>query len=310
MLRGQLQQSLGRFREAVASVTVVLNSQPDLTVAYLCRGIASMALYKFPDAEMDFTLLLEQNEQLADAWLQRNFARQGQKNFEGALADLTKAISLRPNSNRYHLARARLLENMKRPEEAAADYQAARELIPVSLEDRVARASALVAVDPEAALKELEAAESLFGHRARVLQSMAHVLSEQLHREAEEIAALDRLLAAQPNYPKALAGRGVLLARAGKIEPALADIAELAVDVKELPPELMFQVASALSLCSDAKPELRPQAFRWLTWAIAGGYGLNRLESDPDLEPLRNDPDFATLRRTAILLGGRRAASE
>lgn len=310
MLRGQLQQSLGRFREAVASMTVVLNAYPDLTAALLCRGIASISMYNFAAAEKDFTQLLEQNEQMADAWLQRNFARQGQKNYEGALSDVTQAISLRPHSNRYHLTRARLLENMKRPQEAAADYQAARELIPIFLEDRIARASAMIAVDAEAALRELEVAETLYGRPTRVLQTMAHVLSEELGRNTEAITVLDRLIDVQPNYPKALAGRAVLLARTGKIKPALEDIAALSVSVKEMPAEQLFIAASALSLCSEARPDLKPQAFRWLTWALARGYGLNRLDSDPDLEPLRNDPDFVTLRRTAILLGARRTASE
>ena len=310
MLRGQLQHSLGRFREAVASLSIVLNSHPKLAPALLCRGVAAIALFQFEDAERDFTALLEQNEQLADAWLHRNFARQGLRNYEGALSDLTQAISLRPNSNRYYLTRARLLEKMQRSQDATADFKAARELVPVELEDRIACASVLIAVDAEAALRELQTAEQLFGARPRVLQSMAHVLSEQLHREPEAIAVLDRLLKVHANYHKALAGRAVLLARAGQIEPALEDLRKLLPERDKLPAELMFQIASAFSLCSEAQPQLRPQAFRWLTRALAGGYGFSRLESDPDLAPLRNDPEFDTLRRTAILLEGRRIESE
>ena len=310
MLRGQLQHSLGRFREAVASLSIVLNSYPNLAPALLCRGISETAIFQFTEAERDFTALLEQDDQFADAWLHRNFARQGLGNFDGALSDLAKAISLRPNSNRYYLTRARLLEKMQLPEEAAADFRTARELVPLALEDRIAFASVMIAVDAERALSELQRAEKLFGPRVRILQTMAHVLSEHLKRESEAITVLDRLLTSQPNYPKALAGRAVLLARAGKIELAIEDLKKLLPEKVKLPPELMFQVASAFSLCSDFRPQLRPQAFRWLTWALAGGYGASRLESDPDLAPLRNDPEFATLRRTAILLEGRPMDSE
>jgi hypothetical protein len=134
---------------------------------------------------------------------------------------------------------------------------------------------------------------------------MAHVLSEQLHREPESLAVLDRLIAAYPRHQKAIAGRAVLHARAGNIEKSLADIRMLLETPPALTGELMFQVASAWSICSKTQPQLRPQAWRWLSRAIAAGYGSTLLETDPDLEPLRGDREFATVRSIAWLLEGK-----
>jgi tetratricopeptide (TPR) repeat protein len=310
MIRGLLQHSLGRFREAISAFSVILTEHPDETNARLCRGLCYVRLSRHEAAEQDFSLLIAQRPELADAWLQRNFARQGLKNFDGALQDIDKAIALRPTSNRFLLTRARLYERLKRIPESEADLRNAREIPAESLEDQVAQASALMTIQPEAALAVLQRAEQLYGPQPRVLQTMAHVLSERLGRGSDSLEVLNRLLAANPLHQKALAGRAVLHARAGKTDEAIRDIGLLAAAPQALSSDLMFQVACAWSLCSQTQEQLRPQAWRWLTKAIALGYGADLLDTDPDLEPLREDPEFAVIRRTAWLLEGKTKDSD
>ncbi len=310
MLRGQLQHRLGQFREAAAAFSIILNEQPDFEPALLCRGISLLARGNYSEAEKDFSRAIENNPKLVDARIHRCIVRQSDEDFDGALADLAKALELRPKSNRCFLIRARLYQKLNRTAEAEADLEQARLLPAESSEDRLARASALVAVDPKAALSELETAEKLFGPQTAVLQSMAHVLSEHLQQQEQSLAALNRLLERRPNYQKALAGRAVLHARAGNTEAAIADIRNLLATPRSLSGDLMFQVASAWSLCSKNQPDLRTQAWKWLARAIVAGYGANLLDSDPDLEPLRDDPEFVTIRRTAWLLEGRKPAHD
>jgi hypothetical protein len=102
----------------------------------------------------------------------------------------------------------------------------------------------------------------------------------------------------------------VLHARLGNGEQSLADIQSLLSARQPISGELMFQVASAYSLCSKNRPELRQQALRWLMRAIASGYGAAKLDTDPDLAPLREDAEFAVIRRTAWLLQGKKISSD
>jgi tetratricopeptide (TPR) repeat protein len=310
MLRGLLLHSLGRFREASSAFSVILSENPQHENARLSRGLCLLNLGRHREAERDFSAIIETNPQLSEAWLRRNFARQGLNDFDGAIADLSKAIELRPDSSRNYLSRARLYERLKRTVEAEADLKKAKELPAEDVEDRVARASALMMDNPEMALAAIKTAEQHFGPQPRILQTMAHILAERLGREAESLEVLNRLIAAYPSYQKALAGRAVLHARAGNSEGAIADISQLAKTQQSLSADLMFQVACAWSLCSQTQEQLRPQAWRWLTKAIVAGYGADLLDTDPDLEPLREDPEFAVIRRTAWLLEGKTKDSD
>lgn len=310
MLRGQLQHRLGNFREATAAFSIILNEQPDFEPALLCRGISLLARGIKDEAEQDFSRAIDNNPALADAFIHRCFVRQAANKLDKALEDVGKAIELRPHSNRCFLIRARIHQKLNRTAEANADFAQARLLPAESSEDRLARASALVSVDPKAALAELEIAEQLFGPQTQILQSMAHVLSEHLQKPEESLAALNRLLERRPNYNKALAGRAVLSARAGDIKAAVADIKKLESKSSSLSGDLKFQVASAWSMCSKDRPDLRIEAWKWLARAIADGYGSTLLDTDPDLEPLREDQEFATIRRTAWLLEGKKPAHD
>jgi serine/threonine protein kinase/Flp pilus assembly protein TadD len=310
LFRGHLHHRLGQFREAAAAFSVILNELPSLEPALLCRGVSLLAQGRYAEADLDFTAALEENPRLTEAWLQRNFARQQEGRFDAALADVSEAIQLQPNSVRCYVIRARIYEKLNKPELAEADFNQARRLPATSLEDSVARASAWIAVDPKVALEELQSAEERFGPRTRTLQTMVRVLSEQLHRETDALGVLDRLLRVYPTFQKALTGRAVLHARLGNAEQSLADIEAVVRTRQPIPGELMFQVASAYSLCSKDRPELRQQALHWLVRAIASGYGAAKLDTDPDLAPLREDPEFAVIRRTAWLLQGKRIPSD
>ena len=69
--------------------------------------------------------------------------------------------------------------------------------------------------------------------------------------------------------------------------------------------QINYQIACALALVSESQPELQQEALVWLARAVAGGYGGDLLDTDPDLQPIRTLLDFQMIRRTAKILAGR-----
>jgi hypothetical protein len=60
-------------------------------------------------------------------------------------------------------------------------------------------------------------------------------------------------------------------------------------------PATLYQVAGVYALTFKQHPEDLPQALLLLSCALAKGYGRNLLAIDPDLEPIRKQPDFIRL---------------
>jgi len=88
----------------------------------------------------------------------------------------------------------------------------------------------------------------------------------------------------------------VLLARRGKRDEALRDARESLLR-DTLPPNL-YQVACIFALTSAADkghPEDRREAFRLLFAALRTGFGLDLVDADRDLDPLRKDEEFKRL---------------
>jgi hypothetical protein len=89
------------------------------------------------------------------------------------------------------------------------------------------------------------------------------------------------------------AARAVLLARLGKAQAARREAWEaLSLDRS---PKNVYQVAGAYALLSRQSPEDSQQALALLVTALRQGYGHDLLETDKDLDALREDPRFREL---------------
>src|SRR2546422_8512416 len=96
-----------------------------------------------------------------------------------------------------------------------------------------------------------------------------------------------------PGYVPGRAGRGVLLARAGKRTSAIRDAGEaLLRDTKG--PNL-YQVACIYALTSRDEPADRVKALELLRSGLRTGFGLDIVDTDSDLDPIRKDPAFARI---------------
>lgn len=305
MVRGRCQFGLAQYREAEASFSAALSLADDVDSARMGRGYALLRRGKFIEAEADFSEVLRRGPEFAEGYVQRADVRRRLGRDQDALADLNRAIELNPDSSRIRLMRMTLLRRLKQTAEADQDFDFVMQNDPVSVEDWHDRAVARLPENPEEALKDLQKAENLFGPIPMILQTMAHVLSERLHKELDSIAVLDRVLEQNPRYQNALSGRAVLYARAGNRERAKGDVDTLLKLPEPRTAQINYQIACALALVSESQPELQQEALVWLARAVAGGYGGDLLDTDPDLQPIRALLDFQMIRRTAKILSGR-----
>ncbi len=108
---------------------------------------------------------------------------------------------------------------------------------------------------------------------------------------------LDQLLALDPDYVEARAGRGVYLARLGEKQRATQDADDCLRDDRG--PFRLYQMAGLFAQLwkHDQQPETHEQALRLFTRALRAGFVDFRLidKDDPDIAPLRDDPEFKRL---------------
>jgi tetratricopeptide (TPR) repeat protein len=261
--------------------------------AWLNRGVAYSRLRFFDQACDDYDRALRLDPKLTEARIQRAAAREGLRDLRGAIADLTAALDAGGAPTRIYFIRARLRDAAGDPDGAAADRAAGLKETPADELSWVARAEARLAKDPEAALADVTEAlrlnpASMFG-----LQLQAHILAERLDRPDEAIRSLDRAVELYPEYAPAVAGRGVLLARAGRRAEAVRD-AEVALVRDSRPPNL-YQVGCIYALVAKHDPAHKAKAMELLWAGLRTGFGLDIVDTDADLDPVRAEPEFRRL---------------
>jgi serine/threonine protein kinase/tetratricopeptide (TPR) repeat protein len=138
------------------------------------------------------------------------------------------------------------------------------------------------------ALEDFRRAEQINPQSISAIKNQANVLSGRLKQPADALAALDRLLALYPEMPEARASRAVMLARLGRLKEALAD-AEWAKS-HSADPLVTYMAGGVYARAGDT-----PEALRLLASALTHGFGFNNLATDPELDPIRGQPEFARL---------------
>jgi tetratricopeptide (TPR) repeat protein len=153
----------------------------------------------------------------------------------------------------------------------------------------VARGNARLGSDLPGALSDYEAALRLNPRSLAAMQNKAHVLS-RLGRYPEAVQALDQLLELYPDFVPARTGRGVIHARLGNRAEALAD-AEEALRRSQAA-STSYQAAGIYAHLSKDEPGYKADAIRLLTAALRAGHGYEHIETDKDLDPIRDTPEF------------------
>jgi tetratricopeptide (TPR) repeat protein len=164
----------------------------------------------------------------------------------------------------------------------------------------VARGLARVDADPKGALADFDRALEVNPPYLPALEDRAAVLAERLGRTDDAVEALGRVIRLAPERGQPRAGRGVLLARLGRRDEALRDVRE--AERLDPRPEVLYQAAGVYALTSEKVPADRREAFRLLGAALRRGHGVDLLEIDPDLRPIRGQPEYRRLLEAARTL--------
>lgn len=286
----------GDFARAAACYGTCIALEPAAHWAYFDRGLAYLNSSDFRRAKVDFDRAIGLHSDQAEAWVNRGLAELELGDAAAAVEDFTHAIKLKTTSTRVYFMRARARAIAGDRAGAAADRSFAISQQPTDETSWIARGVAQLAADPQAALADFEQALALNPQSRAALEDKAHVLAERLGRTKEAVEALERVIALYPEYAAAYAGRGVLLARLGRFELARRDAR--AALVRDASPPTMYRAACVYALASAEDPNRADderEAFRLLSSALRAGFGMDVIEVDPDLAPLRKHPDFRQL---------------
>jgi serine/threonine protein kinase/Flp pilus assembly protein TadD len=291
---GMCYAGLGDSHRAVASFDTSIALWPRFHGSYYHRGRTYLDLKDYKSAILDFDEAIRLRPDYVPAYADRGLARAAVNNDQAAIADLTHALDTGFSQTRVYFDLSRLRARIGDAGQAEIDRQKGLQVRPSDEVSWVVRGVARLAGDDTAgAVADFDEALKLNPRSREALQNKAHVLSERMGRTTEAIAVLDKEVATYPDDVLARAGRGVLLARQGKRRAALDDAkAALRLDTE---PSTLYQVAGIYALCSREQPDDRREAIRLLSSALRGGFGFDLLETDPDLAPVRQLPEFRRL---------------
>jgi serine/threonine protein kinase/Flp pilus assembly protein TadD len=290
---GYCHYALGQYPDADACYGVCVVLRPDDYWPYLRRGIARIRHRDFAEALADLSEAVRLRPDRADLYMNRALAYEGLRAHAKAVADLTRALDLGAPYTRIYFMRAWNRRRLGDKDGADRDFAEAMKRQPTDELSWAERGyQRLQKGDKDGALADFGEALKKNPRSQLALQNKAHILAEQ-GRIDEALHLLDREVALYPDHPHARSGRGVLLARRGRNAEARQD-AEAALRVDDRPSTL-YQVAGIYALTSRQEPGDRAKALRLLKAALRKGFGLDLLDRDDDLDPVRALPEFRRL---------------
>jgi eukaryotic-like serine/threonine-protein kinase len=298
---GEIQLQLGQPDTAKMSFTLASQADTNSANPVALRGQCHLLLGNLPAAIADYSLAIELSPKDAHYWTLRALVHERNKDWSAALADLTHSLEIAPHSNRIRLIRSRIYQLAGNKTDSRHDYEVAIRQTPDSVDDWVSRALAIARSEPQLAIQDLQQALLKDPSSPLVLQNLAYVQSELLRDYAGARESLDRLLSVRPHHEMARGGRAVLLARLGSVTESLRDIEYLSDNFTKLMPATLYQIASAHALLASQREQCRHDSLKFLAQALQRGYGAALLDSDPDLNSIRDDAAFQALRQSASL---------
>jgi eukaryotic-like serine/threonine-protein kinase len=289
-VRGVCHLELLQDSEAVACFNSCVALRPDVHWAWYNRAQAHRRQRNFEQALADYDRVLALRPDFAKAYVSRALAREGLRDWPGAVADLTRSLEFGSPRTSVFFLRAAARAKAGDPAGAERDRAEGMRRQPTDETGWVDRGLARVASDPEGALADFEEALRLNPRSFRGLQNKAAILVDKFGRDAEALRVMDQAVGFYPDSVLARGGRGVLLARVGKRAQALQDAEEaLLLDTS---PATLYQAACVFALTSRQYEEDRTKALQLLSSALRKGYGLDLIDADKDLDPLRELPEY------------------
>ena len=231
-----------------------------------------------------------------EALLNRATVREAQQNYTGAEADLTAALAQPGAPTRAYFQRSRIRKS--NGDKAGAELDAAEgfKREPLDVISWITRGYWKQNADPKGAIADYDAALVMNPRSQGALLNKAIILADSLNQPADAVAVMDALLDLYPYHTEARAGRAVYLARLGEAKRAKEDAA---IVLNEDPSSFrLYQMAGMYAQLSktDKTGVARQQALQHASKAFRTGFDQFKIiGQDPDIDPLRDDPEFKQL---------------
>jgi serine/threonine protein kinase/tetratricopeptide (TPR) repeat protein len=299
-VQGNCHDALAQDVDAAACYSACIALRPKHYLPWFNRGLSFLKQRFWERARADFDEAIALRPELPDAYINRALALEGMNQFTAAAADLSEALKRGTPRTRVYFMRAYAREQAGDREGARRDTEEGLRQVPGDEKSWIARGLARLAADPQGALADFDQALELNPRSIDALQNKAHVLAEKLGRENDAIGVLGQAVSLNVDFVPARAGRGVYLARAGKYAAAREDASEALL--RDTRPPNLYQVAGIYAQTSRQNPADRLKAFELLSSALRSGFGLDIVDQDSDLEPIRKFPEFERLVKAARAL--------
>lgn len=299
---------LGDPWSALASFDVADHFRPHLITTLLNRGICHLDIGQNQQAFDDFSQCVRMKPRLLVPRFNRAVASYRMGDARSAMQDLDTLVKSGHATTRMILMRAEVHDSLGDSAAAKSDRQNAMTVAPRDANDWVSRGISQLSTSPKAALNDFLTAIRIQPSNVAALKNAAYVYSEQLDQTPMAIEMLSCLIAMRPRSSAAVASRGVLQARLGNQDAALAD----AITASNLPAGAreFLQIAGIYSLVNAASDQdasdrgaLHDKSLRWVAKAIRKDLSIARLAAtDDDLASVKSDPRFAQLLRSARVI--------
>ena len=290
---GQNHYRTGNFETAKACFTVCIGLEPDNAYARLYRAMSVLQIgSEIETARAD--LLKAKEIEGDDVFILQNLALVYGKTgkFEEAKKCYDRAIELGTTNTRVWYLRSLLNRRLGKKEAADADLDHFVRTQPTDSESFRTRGTHKIASDPESALDDLKKAFEGKPFDWKTLNNIAHLQSEKLNDLDSAIETMSKVIELRPKSAKNWATRGVLYARSGDREKAIAD-AKKSLRLSESA-DTLYRVTGIYAQTSKTNKDDADLAYRYLRQAVSKNPQLviKMKKTDPDIEPLKSSPEM------------------
>ncbi len=312
LMRGNEHARRGLLTQAIADFSLAVALAPGNPRSRFHRGLARFQAREFAEAAEDFRAVVIAQPDSTAARFNRLASLYEAGDLDAATHEIDRWLdSDLPRSGRFWFTVAKVRARTGDSARSQEALLAAADAAPEDEADRLAITLARLQLGrTDAAIAMLRETIERYPTSVAAQQNLAHLLGERAESLPDSIAAMDKVVCLTDGDPKrhaaALAARGVLHARGGNAEQALADgNASLERDPS---PENRCQLAAIHALLADDREESAvrfDRALRQLARAAWDDPALvrRRLAQDPDLASLRKVPEIEALSELLARLG-------
>lgn len=301
--RGICHLKLGENALAAADFGVCIGLWPEYALGHLNLGIALERQGKRAEAIAAYSAALERDPNLLAARRNRGITLLEQGQCLEALSDLNQVQEAGLDDASLHVAQGAALEKLGRHAEADAAFAAAwlragSVSLELQLQFRCVYAFAVAKRLPDQARRAFLDVCEKDPQQIQALYGLAMLAADRGQLE-EAIVWFTRALDVAPGNVDARRFRAVLLARRGLVREANEDI-NLCLGKEPRAGVTLYAAACvAAQAVKHSNPvmagEATEQALAFLRRAFAEGYGRDKADTDPDLEPIRRNAEFRRL---------------